>query len=632
MRIIRNILMVTALIFTVSCQDYLDVVPDNVATIDNAFFDRASARKYLFTCYSFLPNFASMTSNPAIFGGDEFWINEELRRRTYSIPQNIARGFQNANAPYLNYYEGINGASASIYQGIRVCNTFIDRIDEVLEINSIEKAEWKAEAKFLKAYYHFYLMRIYGPIPLVQENVPVSAEPEEVKSIRSPFDECVDFVVALLDESANDLPNAVQDQVDDMGRVTRPVALAIKAKVLVTAASPLFNGNSDYASFTNSNGELLFSAFDAQKWARAAAATTEAIQNAQEAGNTLYQFTDDPLNVISDFTLQKLTLRGRVTERWNSEIIWGDSKGSGSTNALQRFGQAKLIEGVFSATPQALSPTFRMVKQYYTNNGVPIDEDKTWTGKDLLAYRTAVSDDSLIVEEGEEIPELHFEREPRFYADLGFDRGVWYGQGRFDENNPYFVFARSGETAGKKTIDNFNITGYYAKKLVFYKNAFSAGDNYSVTNYAFPILRLADLYLLHAEALNETGDLSGAQTYVDLVRTRAGLSGVLESWGNFATNPAKPTTQEGLREIIHHERLIELALEGHRFWDLRRWKKATELMNSPIQGWNIEGKTRDDFYTLTTLFDQKFAMKDYFWPIRTFTLTVNTNLVQNPGW
>lgn len=634
MKKIKNTILLVVLFTVCSCDNYLDVVPDNVATIDNAFFDRVQARKYLFTCYSFLPNFASMSSNPAFLGGDELWVLPELRRRNFTNVQNVALGFQNANDPYLNYYEGLLGASDDLYGGIRICNTFIDRIEEVPDMDDIEKSRWKAEAKFLKAYYHFYLMRMYGPVPLIDKNLPVSANPDEVKAVRAPFDEGINFVVNLLDEAAADLPSNVPDEVDELGRITKPIALAIKAKVLVTAASPLFNGNADYASLVNNDGTALFStAEDPEKWTRAAEATQEAITAAEAAGHSLYQLNDPTISAFSDFNKQQLSLRGRVTDRWNPEIIWGDSGGSGATNQLQRYAQAKLINGVGNAVIQALAPTLRTAKLYHTENGVPINEDRAWSGKDVFAYRVATADEAQKIRPGEEIPELHFDREARFYADVGFDRGVWFGQGNLDEANPYFVRARVGETSGKKAIDEYSITGYFAKKLVYYKNAFSSGNNYSVTNYAFPILRLADLYLLHAEALNESGQLAEAQTWVDKIRERAGLEGVVQSWNDHAINANKPASKDGLRDIIQQERLIELSMEGHRFWDIRRWKRAVSLMNAPIQGWNGDsGESQDEFYSVIDLQEQSFGTKDYLWPLRTYTLTVNTNLVQNPGW
>jgi hypothetical protein len=87
-----------------------------------------------------------------------------------------------------------------------------------------------------------------------------------------------------------------------------------------------------------------------------------------------------------------------------------------------------------------------------------------------------------------------------------------------------------------------------------------------------------------------------------------------------------------MREIIQRERMIELAFEGHRFWDLKRWKLAEEYLNRPIRGLNILGTTAADFYVEQELFTPAFGMKDYLWPLRTGNLLRNKNLVQNPGW
>ncbi len=106
-----------------------------------------------------------------------------------------------------------------------------------------------------------------------------------------------------------------------------------------------------------------------------------------------------------------------------------------------------------------------------------------------------------------------------------------------------------------------------------------------------------------------------------------------ESWQQYSNNPNKYSTKDGLREIIHQERMIELAFEGHRFWDLKRWKKANEELNKPIQGWNVLGETTNAYYQVTTVFSQRFVSpRDYFWPINEGTLIQNPNLVQNVGW
>ncbi|MDD7887728.1 RagB/SusD family nutrient uptake outer membrane protein [Flavivirga sp. 57AJ16] len=610
-----------------SCEDYLDVVPDNVATIDNAFTDEVQAEKYLFTCYNYLPQQNNLWETPGWFTGDELWLNDNQAQNLIS-PVTIARNGQNANDPILNYYEGFRGGK-DLFQGIRVCNIFIERIDDVRGMSNLSKRRWKAEAKFLKAYYHYYLLRMYGPIPLIDENIPVSASPEEVKSIRQPFDDCVNFIVDLLDEAVVDLPSIVPNPLEEMGRITKSIALAIKSEVLLTAASPLFNGNPDYSNFLNYDGTPFFSEYDNEKWKLAVDASLEAIQEAESAGHVLYQFSDLIPSGPSDRTLQKMTLRGRVTERWNNEVIWGNS----TSDNNQGRAQANFYAGGQSRVGQWMAPTFKIVTQYYTNNGVPISEDSNWIGKNILEMRTATFDESLDIKQGETIPLVHFDRELRFYADLGFNAGTWFGQGKLDENDQHVVNAIDGPSSSKTSIQNFSITGYFPKKLVNYKNTFSDNGEYSSNRYASPYIRLAELYLNYAEALNEyQGPTAEVYDNIDKIRLRAGLEGVVESWNSYSTTPTKPSTKEGLRSIIQNERLIEFSFENHRYWDLRRWKLLLSYMNAPIRGWNVSAETENDFYSLTTLYNQKFSFRDYLWPLRTEILSINTSLVQNPGW
>lgn len=139
--------------------------------------------------------------------------------------------------------------------------------------------------------------------------------------------------------------------------------------------------------------------------------------------------------------------------------------------------------------------------------------------------------------------------------------------------------------------------------------------------------------MLYAEALNELqGPNDESFIYLDLVRKRAGLAGVKESWTTYSRNPTKFNTQQGLREIIQQERNIEFCLEGQRFWDVRRWKTAIEVYNDVISGWDMDQARAEDYYREKTIFRQSFALKDYFWPIREYDLIVNKNLVQSPGW
>src|SRR5690606_12154092 len=153
-------------------------------------------------------------------------------------------------------------------------------------------------------------------------------------------------------------------------------------------------------------------------------------------------------------------------------------------------------------------------------------------------------------------------------------------------------------------------------------------SSHSLEAYPWPEIRLADLYLLYAEALNEVGRGDDAIAWIDLVRARAGLKGVKESWTNYSINSAKFSTKQGLRSIIQQERSVELSFEGHRFWDLRSWRTAGQELNQGIHGWTIDQESAVGYYRPRLLWNQQFiAPRDYLWPLRQDELIVNTNLV-----
>jgi hypothetical protein len=283
---------------------------------------------------------------------------------------------------------------------------------------------------------------------------------------------------------------------------------------------------------------------------------------------------------------------------------------------------------------KVFTPTIESASNFYTKNGVPIEEDKTLTYGDITDIKEAGAADKFDIKEGYRTSILNFNREPRFYADLGFDGAVFYKYDSGSDETKYWIKAKYQDYAGSSDAFDFNITGYYIKKLVNWEQHFGSGSLYK--EYAWPELRLADLYLMYAEALNEA-DGTAARTevlqYLDAIRTRAGLNGVVASWTNFSNNPTKYTTQEGMREIIHRERSIEMAYEGKNYWDIRRWKTASQEFNEPVKGWNVFGVTEGAYYQVRTLNQQHFvAPRDYFWPLDETTLIQNPNLVQNPGW
>ncbi len=632
MKEIKRIGIGVLLLLGISCNSYLDVVPDNVATVDHAFNMRNTAEKYLFTCYRYLPSHASLGDNPAFATGDEFWFSNSFLQFHSAPGWQIARGNQSIVSPILNYWDGVSQP----FKGIRDCNIFIENIGRVPDMLDEEKDRWIAEATFLKAYYHFWLLKMYGPIPIIRENLPISASVEEVRVKREPIDDCVAYIVELLDEAVVNLPDVISDELTELGRITKPIALSVKATVLVTAASPLFNGNTEYVGFAGPDGQELFNqTYSVDKWQQAADACREAIDACHALGLKLYTYEPGISQfTLSDETVTQMSIRNSVTDRWNSEIVWGNT--NSTAVALQRQATPPLdpTNSVNANTLGNMAPPIKIAEQFYSKNGVPINEDVMYDYAGRFDLREADATDKYHLQIGYTTVGLHFDREERFYASMAFDGGLWYGQGRLDDNNQWTIQAKLGQAQTRVSNNRFSVTGYWPKKLVNYENIIGTGNTYTIQYYPWPVIRLGGLYLLYAEALNELHEQPSEETYeyLNKVRERAGLPTVQDAWTNFSRQPDKFTTREGLRGIIQQERLNELAFEGQRFWDLRRWKRAHIELNNLITGWDIDQENPETYYRQRVLFNQTFMMRDYFWPIRESNLVVNRNLVQNPGW
>ena len=644
---LRGLLFLLFLVSFSSCSDWLDVVPDGVATMDMVFKSRPQALKYLGTCYSFMSGDGHQNTDPAVLGGDELWgvINPMA---TGSLGLNfygndMAKGMQNAANPMFARW-------GYMYQALHDCNAFLDNIGLVPDLPPWEREQWIAEVKVLKAYYHFRLVQMYGPVPLIRENFPMDVDVSKVKVEREPVDDCFRYIVELLDEACTSyaLPLEVLNPADELGRITLPIALAIKAKVLVTAASPLFNGNNDQTTLRNRDGKQLFNpTYDPEKWQKAVVACREAIQACHAADIALYEYPNIG-NRYTDTIATELSLRHAFTERWNSELIWAN------TQSLATVNRGGIIFGTIPVLNSQITNysytsfwgmPLKIASMFYTHNGVPLEEDKTRDVNSLYDLRTAQGNERLYIRQGRGTVDLHFDREPRFYAWVGFDGGIWFGAGRIDDKNPSalrYLGLKIGEPDG--TIGTGVPTGYTPKKHIPVDAQMTAVATFSALSYAWPLIRLSDLYLLYAEAINEAEGPTGANSnemfrYIDAVRARAGLKGVKESWDTYTNNP-KYNNQTGMRQIIQQERLIELSFEGHRFWDVRRWKIAPDLYRTPLESWfmnvsivdGTEREVNEIMYTPQFLLQQKFGVRDYFWPIRNRDIDINPNLVQNIGW
>lgn len=638
----------SAVLFT-SCGDFLNMVPEkDIETVESIFEIRSRADMWLMGVYSQVaPLATSFAANPAFYGADEFVMCEVIRNEsrggfvTYPGAK-IAEGLQMSQDPYGNIWDkgGEGNSMCSFYESIRNCNTFLENIDNVYNMEGVEKRQWKAEIQALKAYLYFELVRRYGPICLVPENVSVDAPQADIYKQRSHVDTCFKAIVNLLDEASEYLLVRSAKTFDRSAYFSKEAAMALKARVLLYAASPLFNGNEFYSDFKNKDGGLLFSTeYDPEKWRLAAEAAEAAIEVAEAVGRKLYAESSgegsDLLNVMRDveYSVHSIFDNPEALLEWKCSFPYA--------HFLPRLERNE--NHYNSGFTGGINPSMKMVEMYYTKNGLPIDADNTWdyTGR----YQVSKESDSRynnVVVLNKDVLGLHLGREPRFYANIAADRTYWRRgpKGSTVENN-LLVEAYKGEEFGTSldiiTSNAYqNVNGYWCKKHTYSNlqtRAYSVG-----ADETFPVIRLAELYLIQAEAWNEyEGPSSKVYDPLNKVRERAGIPDVVTAWKSYSKNPEKVDTKEGMREIIRREIDIEFAFEGHRFFNLRRWKIAHEVLNERQVGWNILGENAQTFYNnyegpVEVEAKRKFtAPRDYLFPIKAEEILISS-IIQNPNW
>jgi hypothetical protein len=276
-----------------------------------------------------------------------------------------------------------------------------------------------------------------------------------------------------------------------------------------------------------------------------------------------------------------------------------------------------------------------MVERYYTENGLPLDEDPAFDRNTALeiVHTPAMNTTEYtalhgIMQPDQETVNLYLKREPRFYANLAITGGYWRTQ-RAKILTKMFRNSDGGRTSSSNT--DFYCTGVGVKKLQHPESV--SGNGIRVTLFPYPIIRLADLYLMKAEALNEyEGPSQKVYDAINKVRERAGIPKVEDAWKNAKIHPNYHLEQDGLKEIILRERSIELAFEGHRFWDMLRHKRAVSEFSVPLWGWDPDGTNAETFFNLQIKQARSFTVKDCLWPITVDELNTNANLIQNPGW
>ncbi|MGE5520187.1 MAG: RagB/SusD family nutrient uptake outer membrane protein [Candidatus Dadabacteria bacterium] len=460
------------------------------------------------------------------------------------------------------------------YYGIRRSNIFLSNIVNV-PIAVQTKQYWKAEARFLRAFFYWELLKRYGGVPLVGDNI--YGLDDNIQLPRNTFAETVDYIVnectAIKDSLRVDPTSDAE-----WGRASKGAAVALKCRVLLYSASPLFNGGG-VESDPVKKALTGYPTADPARWQKVVDAVTEF----NALGYYKLVTSGSPTPFASVFTTKKST-----------EIIF--AKQSGNNTGLE-YSQSPVGYIISNSRSQGLtSPTQNFVDAFPMANGMGINE----TGSGYSASTPYAN------------------RDPRlgatvFYNGLQWlNRNVQTSQGGLDKPDDPAV-------APVQTR-----TGYYLRKFL---GNFATSTSFSNQSHNFPIFRYAEILLNYAEALNELGQVENAVTQIKALRSRAGIAA-----GTNGRNGIKAgITQLEMRDLIRNERRIELAFEEHRFWDIRRWKIADQAVGTPLFGMNISSGTTPT-YQQVTVANPVFQNRLYHMPIPYDEITKNPKLIQNEGW
>ena len=651
------LLSISALSFS-ACTDYINVDKyfyDQVS-LDSAFSKRIYVDGWLSSAYSVM-NKLGEYKEPFRWASDDLYHPDMNEYVEGSYSADKPKGDENAGESRLWKY----------YEGIRKASTFLDNVDRCPELTMDEIADMKGQARFLRAYCYWALIRVFGPVPLIPlEGLDADLSYEELSLPRAHFDEIVSFIDTELAETARLLP--MRRTVNNLGRPTRGAALGLRARVLLYAASPLYNGNLDFFNVVDNKGNQLISqTYDESKWAKAAAAAKDVIELAKTSGlyelytiapkiGTLdmyrppvhpeYSTKDYPDGWanIDPLLSYKSNFDGSVQGSKNPELIFTrTSDGTGTINDWMYQALPRTISG-----NNRLCVTQKQVNAYAMNDGRTISEaantgDYVTTGFTTEAY----SENNPFLPA--KVSLMYNKREPRFYASIAYNGSVWEAASASEPRyrNQQIFYYRGTEDGKQGFKEECPLTGMTLKK--FYNSEDSRTDGGYVIEKTEMTIRYAEILLIYAEALNELseGEVYHLKTYsnedveikrdedemryaIKRIRMRAGVPDYTnETYKN----------QADFRVKLKRERQVELLGENSmRYFDLRRWKDALTEENQLLQGCNINISDDDtyiaDFYKETPVSSvhKVFEQRMYLFPFPTYELKRNVNLTQNPGW
>lgn len=602
-----------------SCVDYLDKESDTELTLPMVFEDKTRIEGWLANVYSHVPDpywgYARKLGWDIL--SDDMTASERWRQWDWKVIPMLLGEWTPSTDWDGNYW-------SRLPQLIREANIFIENVHPLPDqgISATEVTYMKAEMRFMIAYYYYLLSNTYGPVPFKPNYIaPTDFNLADLMEGQRPYYEVVDWVDKELKEVAEILP-AKYTEARKYGRATSIMCLAVRARMLLFAASPLVNGNPDYANHKNKDGENLFSTTaDKTKWAYAAQACKELIDAAEAAGHKLYTEKNDDGTIDPFMSYQNLFLT-RYDEG-NTEILFARPGGS-------EYGEyEKHATPAASGGSGGLGVTQSLVDAFFMENGLPINDDDSEyveTGfsvsdetRDNTVWDTEVNG-GAITKSG--TYNMYCHREPRFYITVSYNNSY------FTQEKRLFNFF-NGSADNPHTHDAPQ-NGYLIRKKI------SPDLNVKQGTYKYRpgiVYRLGEAYLNYAEALNESDPGNGdILVYLNKIRERAGIRQYTtgDTDGNFIH--VDLNDQAEMRKLIRAERRVELSCEGIRYDDLRRWKEAENVLNGDFYGMNFSGRDNSSFYVRTPYLKRVYKKAYYWFPIHQSEIDKNDKLVQSPYW
>lgn len=595
----------------VSC-DYLDVSDElgGISSFENIFNNVDRTKKWYGQIYADRPDYTNVWGATNAMGNawtgyaDEVYTREHLKYGKYS----------NWNSA-LSY----NHRWTRLYGSIRQCNIFLEMAHPLTEeggpdaphITEAEMKLYKANARFMRAVYHYYLFEMYGPIPIIDRYYDL----EDLPNLeRNSVDEVVSWIDNELYECMQDMwQEPYHDNTQMRGVPTKGVAMAYRAKLWVYAASPLFNGSWEYGKdLANLDGKKLFPDASGKntKIDNAVKYLKEFIDYAEEGGRYALLDTGKP-----DEDLYNLF------QEYNKEIIWATTTNSWGSLGSEAFDGHATPKGEYKGL-NGIDMLQELVDDFYCKDGKPIKDESFMDKSELY------NEDSWGKLDGSnfDVYGMYINREPRFYSSVTFTGMKWASSGKRVD----FSF---GGTSGAGTGDGEPNTGHMVYKRYYRK--LGNGTGLVSSKYRPSIIfRLAEFYLLYAEMLNEQthGASDEILVYINKVRKRAGIPNLEVCNPVFANHDSG--NYEKLRDAIRRESRIELCTEGQRYFDLCRWLLAEQTLNKDMTKLSTLKPEEGGFYKRMNFNTRVFGEKNYLYPIPLDEIKRSKGgaLVQNPGW